>query len=310
MWTRSDLKSMAKANLRTKYWTAFVVSLIVGILGGNASPTFSYRSSSNSAFDPSSLDFFTSERLAIIIPLILLFAILAILFSILVSYPVVVGGNRWFSRSRESAATPSVGLMFSLFKSGSYLKTVGSMLWMNLFLFLWQLLAVVPMIFAVVWLLQDPSFLQALISLFRSGSPSDVLDFFESIDWTAILYFGLLELAAVVLSIPGIIKSYSYRLTPWILADSPQIGFRRALRLSIDLTRGHKWAIFVLDLSFIGWFLLGVLACGVGILFVVPYFMATMAELYAVLRQNGVGSGLCTMEELGFIPVSPSASTF
>ena len=39
------------------------------------------------------------------------------------------------------------------------------------------------------------------------------------------------------------------------------------------MTRGHKWNIFVLDLSFIGWFLLGILACGIGMFFVMPYSM-------------------------------------
>ena len=61
--------------------------------------------------------------------------------------------------------------------------------------------------------------------------------------------------------------------------------------------------MFVLDLSFIGWFLLGLLACGVGVLFVVPYFQAVQAELFAKLRGISVDSGLSSMEEFGFVRV-------
>ena len=56
--------------------------------------------------------------------------------------------------------------------------------------------------------------------------------------------------------------------------------------------------MFVLDLSFIGWFLLGMLALIVGVLFVLPYQNATYAELYAVLRGNAISGGLCSADEL------------
>jgi uncharacterized membrane protein len=112
--------------------------------------------------------------------------------------------------------------------------------------------------------------------------------------------FSLFILSLIIFSIPVIIKRYSYRMTPWILADNPAIGHKRALTLSMQLTRGHKMAIFVLDLSFIGWFILGMLLCGIGVLFVMPYYQAVQAELYARIRQSGVENSLCTMEELGY----------
>lgn len=55
--------------------------------------------------------------------------------------------------------------------------------------------------------------------------------------------------------IPGIVKSYSYRMVPYILADNPDIGAGRAVELSNQMTEGEKWNMFVLDLSFIGWYL-------------------------------------------------------
>lgn len=98
--------------------------------------------------------------------------------------------------------------------------------------------------------------------------------------------------------IPGIVKAYSYRMVPYILADNPNIGARNAIRLSNNMTRGHKFDMFVLDLSFIGWYILGMLAMIVGVVFVLPYENATKAELYLVLRWNALERNMCTYEDL------------
>lgn len=102
----------------------------------------------------------------------------------------------------------------------------------------------------------------------------------------------------LLLIIPGIIKSYSYSMVPYILGDNPNIGAKRAIELSNEMTYGHKFDMFVLDLSFIGWYLLGALALGIGVLFVLPYDNATHAELYLVLRQRALEHNMCTYEEL------------
>lgn len=103
--------------------------------------------------------------------------------------------------------------------------------------------------------------------------------------------------------IPGIVKSYAYRFVPYILADNPDIGAKRAIELSNRMTDGEKWNIFVLDLSFIGWYLLGVLALGIGVFFVMPYEDATKAELYLYLRERAVERGFTTTDELNLIEV-------
>ncbi len=90
----------------------------------------------------------------------------------------------------------------------------------------------------------------------------------------------------LLLIIPGIIKSYEYSMAPYILAENPNIGAQEAIKLSRDMTEGHKLDMFVLDLSFIGWYLLGALLFGIGVIFVTPYANATKAELYMVLRQG------------------------
>lgn len=84
--------------------------------------------------------------------------------------------------------------------------------------------------------------------------------------------------------IPGIIKSYEYYLVPYILLDDPGLHYTEALRISRDMMRGHKWRLFVLQWSFIGWEILGLLCCGIGLIFLAPYQEAVYAEFYADLR--------------------------
>ncbi len=86
--------------------------------------------------------------------------------------------------------------------------------------------------------------------------------------------------------IPGIVKSYAYRMVPYIISEYPQMSAKEALALSNEMTRGHKWRMFVLDFSFFGWLLLGTITMGISdILFTTPYIYATEAELYDVLKQ-------------------------
>ena len=91
----------------------------------------------------------------------------------------------------------------------------------------------------------------------------------------------------------GPIKHYAYFLVPYIVAENPDIGPREAIRLSRRMMDGHKWECFKLELSFIGWFLLGVLTFGlVDVFWAVPYETATLTEFYAARRAEARESGL------------------
>lgn len=102
--------------------------------------------------------------------------------------------------------------------------------------------------------------------------------------------------------IPGIIKSYEYQMVPYILSENPGMPSREAFARSRDMMYGNKWAVFVLDLSFLGWILLAGAAAMLlesltilnfisfgmvsllPVCFVMPYLSATRAELYGYLR--------------------------
>lgn len=80
--------------------------------------------------------------------------------------------------------------------------------------------------------------------------------------------------------IPGIVKGYSYAMTLYILRDYPELGPRGATLKSKLMMRGHKRELFLLNLSFIGWIALGIITCGIGLLFVYPYMRAAHAHFY------------------------------
>ncbi len=130
-----------------------------------------------------------------------------------------------------------------LFKQGfaNYLRNLGGILWLNLFVFLWSLLFLIP----------------------------------------------------------GIIKSFAYFATPYLLAEYPNLGAREALKVSMRMTDGHKTDIFVMYLSFIGWFLLSSISMGiVGIFYGQPYFSLSLAGLYEDLKEEAIQQGRISLAEL------------
>ena len=84
--------------------------------------------------------------------------------------------------------------------------------------------------------------------------------------------------------IPGIIKSYSYAMTSYILLDRPELSATDALKESEKMMDGHKMDLLILDLSFIGWILLTALTCGIPTFYVEPYMMATRTAFYLELK--------------------------
>lgn len=247
MWTREMLKTEAKSFLKSNYFKAFLVSLLLlfvgsGSSGGSSSNTnvstdFTMQEGAGfwqSVIESSSFGFLWGLGFTIILLLI----VGSIAFRVFVGYHLEVGGRKFFVRGAE--ADVDLSHLTSSFVSGSYSGVLTSMLYRAVINFLYYLLLIIP----------------------------------------------------------GIIKSYAFSMVPYILADNPEIGYKRALELSEDMTSGHKWNMFVLDLSFIGWYLLGALAFGIGTLFVNPYVDATKAQLYLTLRKEAVVSSVCSADEL------------
>lgn len=83
---------------------------------------------------------------------------------------------------------------------------------------------------------------------------------------------------------PGIVKAISYSMMFWVISENPGISVRKAMNISKILTNGHKADIFVLYLSFFGWFLLSCVTCGIGLIWLHPYVTTTMTNAYYDLK--------------------------
>ncbi|MBA4688752.1 MAG: DUF975 family protein [Candidatus Galacturonibacter soehngenii] len=247
MWNRAGLKANAKENLKRYYWPAFLVCIISGIFNGGGGSYGGYNNiqtrydSQYSSFQSFKENLLRPDMLwliGIVASVGLIVILISIAVSLLVGNPLLVGKNRYFMCSRD--VKTGVGEIGFAFSCGYFWNIVKIMFLMNLYIFLWSLLLVIP----------------------------------------------------------GIIKSYEYAMVPYILAENPGIDSKRAFELSKEMMMGEKWNYFVLGLSFIGWYLLGFLACCIGVVFVSPYYEATMAEFYGWAREKMIAVGYSNHIEL------------
>ena len=233
MWTRAELKDNAKKFFKFNYWKMVLVAFIATMVGGGGGGfSFNY-----STWDADSLGISymspseVSRFLTVFMSAMLVVMFIAIALTVFVFTPLMIGAQRFFVVSHyQKAELNELGFAFS----HSYLNIVKTMFLMNLYVFLWSLLLIIP----------------------------------------------------------GIIKSYEYRMIPYILAENPNIDSKQAFEMSRQMMDGNKWNAFVLDLSFMGWIILSVFTCGIlSIFYVNPYVFMTNAELYVALKEITYGGG-------------------
>ena len=105
--------------------------------------------------------------------------------------------------------------------------------------------------------------------------------------WALFLRDLFVALWSLLLIVPGVIKSYEYRLVEYVMAENPGMAAKEALAKSKALMQGNKWNAFVLDLSFLGWNILNACTFGIlGVFYVKPYQLLTNAALYEELKKN------------------------
>ena len=97
-----------------------------------------------------------------------------------------------------------------------------------------------------------------------------------------------IALWSLLFLIPGIVKSYSYAMTMYILNDHPEMSASEAITESRKMMNGHKAELFVLHLSFLGWGILSSFTFGILLLYVMPYMQATTAAFYEKLKEMPV----------------------
>lgn len=151
--------------------------------------------------------------------------------------------------------------VFSGFKM--YGKSLGSFWWVYLWTMLWMMTLYVPIIITMsistAALLSNNAILALIMSI---------------LDFVAII--GLYWLI--------IYKSIRYSMIWYVLADDKSVPVIQAMNISKQITKGHTLKLFLLNLSFIGWEILGILSLGVGLLWVGPYSQVSHYNAYRVLR--------------------------
>ena len=247
MWNRESIKNYAKDFLRKHYWKAFLVCLIVAILTANGGGTGNRVKISDRYYE-NQMTIRPENKVAIE-------------FENPISRFIIKGFNRSPVFFISWAALPIIIILFiALLITIGYALEVGK----NRF-FLRGF--------------KDDVDLKNLFSTFNS------MEYWGIIKTQFIR--GLYNfLWSLLLIIPGIIKSYEYRMVPYILSEEPNLPSNEVIRRSREMTDGHKMDMFVLDLSFLGWYILGAIFYGIGGIFVNPYKEATMAKLYNILSGN------------------------
>ncbi len=140
-----------------------------------------------------------------------------------------------------------------------------------------SILVVAPMMYGLYTLALD---------VFR-GEAADIGGLFQGfrgnyvhVVLTLLLSGIYIFLWSLLLLIPGIVKSYSYAMVPYILKDHPEMCYDKAIDASMHIMQGHKMKLFMLDLSFIGWILLCIITLGLGFIVLAPYMSVARAAFY------------------------------
>lgn len=247
MWNREYIKNYAKSFLRKHYWKAFLVCIIVSILTANSSGN--------------------GNQVAI--------------------------SDRYYYEQMTSPFEDKLALEIENPISRLIIKGFNTS---PIFLIPWAVLPIIIVFFMLLMITVGYALEVGKNRFFLKGFKDDVdiRNLFSTFNSEE--YFGIMKtqflrglynfLWSLLLIIPGIIKAYEYQMVPYILAENPNLPSNEVISMSRDMTNGHKWSMFVLDLSFIGWYLLGAIFFGIGGIFVNPYKEATLAKLYNILSGN------------------------
>ena len=124
-----------------------------------------------------------------------------------------------------------------------------------------------------------------LLDGFRSGH-------YVNIVLTMFLRDLFTTLWSLLLVVPGIVKHYEYLMVPYIIAENPAMDYKEAFQISKQMMDGEKMEAFITDLSFLGWYLLSAVTCGLlAIFYVNPYVQASFAEMYTFNKQKAYQEG-------------------
>ncbi len=142
------------------------------------------------------------------------------------------------------------------------------------------------------------------IKMSRSPEPVSFSDFIEGFNnWaraalTILWQFLWIFLWTLLFIIPGIIKAIAYSQMFYIIAEYKEVSVTKAMRISMEITKGHKWDLFVLSLSFLGWQILSAFTLGILNFWLTPYINMTYVNAYHALMKEALETGRIRPEDL------------
>lgn len=274
MWSRAELKQRAKECVKQHYWWFVLACIILSVVGGGGGVRIPATSSSDSNYSSSRDDSYYNDNY---------YGDNSRNDSY---YNDDYSNNR--SNSDSSIDLPLIGMIFG----------VAAVIFFVIFVIA---IVVSAFIFAPLKVGIYRFFMHAREGRRDFSDVSFVFGCGQYLNVVKIMFLASVKntLWYFLFIIPGIVKSYEYRMIPYILSENPGIDSKRVFEMTKAMTDGEKASIWVLDLSFIGWEFLSIFTCFLLNLFWVnPYKQATYAELYATIRENALQNGIVSSNEL------------
>lgn len=153
--------------------------------------------------------------------------------------------------------------------------------------------SVIPVVGYIAYLLFYPALMVGYNLVhynLANGQEPKVEDLFSRFSsWSNAFVYSIVNglfvfLWSLLFIIPGIVKALSYSMGYYILIENPEMSGMEALNKSKEIMHGHKMELFLLYLSFVGWTLLSVLACGIPLIYVGPYMNQTLVNFYLNIK--------------------------
>lgn len=310
MWKRKELKNKAKKVVKNNYWTAIIVCFLIALLTGEFGTSIVGILQSEDSMDPNYVyhnEFIINndktDKEKVEEQKEKEEAKKENIDSIIKNIPTQV---LQAIDDNLNSVTKSQKYIFKIWDAIEYFNINQKQLGIILFV-----AGIVAYLFTVI--IADPLIVGGKRYFIKAREKKTtkigiVVEVFKNGNWfnVAITMFlrNIYNALWYLTIIGGIIKTYEYRMIPYILAENPKIERKKAFKLSKQMMKGNKWRTFILDISFFGWYFLSVLTFGLlSILWVNPYNAATIAELYVTLKEKAIKEKYEYYEELNDVDI-------
>lgn len=294
MWTRKELKKDARKNIKGNYWRLLGVSLLIAfVLGG-------MKVENDISTVTEAGAHLTASRFAAISNVQVVDQMMEVIMD--------TSGDREgaFLEFAGERYTPTKGVLAHIYNSATQEKSflygflnainnmafkdrigpgvvvlIGALLAMCFSFFIVNVLIVGQCRFVLESRIYHNSKIGRLLFPWRAGRWKKT----AMVMMKRSIYVYLWDITII----GGIIKRYSYKMIPYIMAENPDVSSKEAFMMSMDMMKGNKFKAFKLDLSMFGWYVLSFLTLGlVRWFFINPYVDTIYAELYTSLRQEAI----------------------